>query len=70
MTSLRLDPDIEKRLSMLAAQTGRTKTYYIRQLLEEHLDELEDLYLAENRLERPAKSYSSAEVRRELGLDD
>lgn len=42
---------MEKRLDELARLTGRTKTYYIRQALEEKLDDLEDLYTAEHRLE-------------------
>lgn len=44
---------MEKRLDELAKLTGRTKTYYIRQALEEKLDDLEDLYTAEHRLEHP-----------------
>lgn len=52
-TTVRLGKDIEQRLEQLARLTGRTKTYYIRQALEEKLDELEDLYTAEHRLEQP-----------------
>jgi len=44
---------MENRLRKLAELTGRTKTYYIRQALEEKLDELEDVYIAEQRLEEP-----------------
>ncbi|MEX0780172.1 MAG: TraY domain-containing protein [Balneolales bacterium] len=44
---------IEKRLDELAKLTNRTKTFYIRQALEEKLDEVEDLYVAEQRLEKP-----------------
>ncbi|MBX3325631.1 MAG: TraY domain-containing protein, partial [Nitrospira sp.] len=39
MVSLRLGKKLEDRLEQLAEGTGRTKTYYIRLLLEEHLDE-------------------------------
>ena len=39
-------------------------------LLEEHIDELEDRYIAEQRLENPAKRMSSQEMRQELGLDN
>ena len=46
MLALRLPPDIEKRLDDLARQTGRTKSFYAREALIEHLDDLEDLYLA------------------------
>lgn len=69
MVSLRLGKDLEDRLKQLAERTGRTKTYYVQQLLEDHLDEMEDRYLAEQRLETPAPRLSSDEMRQELGLD-
>lgn len=70
MTSVRLSPELEARLEHLAALTGRTKTFYIRQLLEEHIDELEDRYIAEHRLENPDERLTSQQVRQELGLED
>ncbi len=51
MLGLRLSPEIEARLAKLAKRTGRTKTFYAREAILRHLDELEDLYLAESRLE-------------------
>ena len=51
MLAIRLPEDLEKRLEALAKRTGRTKTYYVREAIVEHLDDLEDLYLAEARLE-------------------
>jgi RHH-type transcriptional regulator, rel operon repressor / antitoxin RelB len=51
--TVRLGEDVEKRLDALAKYTGRTKTFYIKQALEDKLDDLEDLYLVEARLERP-----------------
>lgn len=69
MLSVRLKPELEERLSRLAKQTGRTKTYYASQLIEENIDELEDRYLAESRLEKRGKTFSSAEARKLLGLD-
>jgi RHH-type rel operon transcriptional repressor/antitoxin RelB len=68
MLAIRLDPDIERRLELLAKKTGRTKTFYAREAILEHLEDLEDIYLASKRLERPAKSYSAEEVKNELGL--
>ena len=56
--TVRLGDSVEKRLDELAKLTGRTKTYYIRQALEEKLDELEDLYVAEHRLEQPDVRWS------------
>lgn len=73
-TSIRLSPEIEQRLDFLAAQTGRTKAYYLRQLIEDGLEDLEDYYLAADVLERVRKEqepmHGAAEVRKELGLDD
>ena len=51
MLALRLSPEIEARLAELAKRTGRTKSFYAREAILRHLDELEDLYLAESRLE-------------------
>lgn len=50
MLALRLPDDIEQRLERLAKATGRTKSFYAREAILEHLDDLEDLYLAEQRL--------------------
>lgn len=51
MLALRLPPEIEERLDRLARSTGRSKSFYAREAILEHLDDLEDLYLAEKRLE-------------------
>jgi RHH-type rel operon transcriptional repressor/antitoxin RelB len=51
MLAIRLPPDIEARLAELARRTGRSKSFYVREAIVSHLDELEDLYLAESRLE-------------------
>jgi len=48
--SLRLPEDISGRLQNLAQLTGRSKTFYMIEAIREHLDDLEDLYLAEQRL--------------------
>ena len=50
MLAIRLPPEVEERLEALAKATGRSKTYYAREAILEHLDDLEDLYLAEKRL--------------------
>jgi len=54
-TSIRLAPEMEKRLDFLAAQTGRTKAFYLRELIERGLEDLEDYYLAADVLERVRK---------------
>jgi len=52
MLSIRLPEEVEARLEMLARQTGRTKSYYARQAIVEKIEDLEDIYLAEQTLER------------------
>lgn len=52
MLAVRLPPEIEERLEALAKATGRTKSFYARQAILEHLDDLEDTYLATAVLER------------------
>jgi RHH-type rel operon transcriptional repressor/antitoxin RelB len=52
MLAIRLPQSIEKRLERLARRTGRTKTFYAREAILEHLEDLEDRYLAERALER------------------
>jgi RHH-type rel operon transcriptional repressor/antitoxin RelB len=73
MLAIRLSESVEKRLARLAKRTGRTKTFYARQAILLHLEDLEDLYLAEERLKalRAGRSrvFSLDEVERDLGLD-
>ena len=52
MLAIRLPEEIEKRLEKLAKRTGRTKSFYVREAVLEHLDDLEDIYLAERVLQR------------------
>lgn len=52
MLAIRLPSKIEARLNALAKSTGRTKSFYVREALLEHLGDLEDLYLAEKRLQK------------------
>jgi RHH-type rel operon transcriptional repressor/antitoxin RelB len=74
MLAIRLSPEIEKRLNRLAKSTGRTKTFYVREAILEHLDNLEDIYLAERIIERvrrgEEKTYSLKEMMREYGVED
>jgi RHH-type transcriptional regulator, rel operon repressor / antitoxin RelB len=73
-TAVRLPDETYERLRALSERTGRTTAFYIRQAIEEHLDDLEDIYLAERALERlrrgESRTYTLDEVERELGLDD
>ena len=72
--TVRLTPDEEARLTSLAERTGRKRSYYIKQALAEYLDDMEDLYLAEQVLIRvragTERTYTLAEVEAELGLAD
>lgn len=72
--SIRLEPDIEERLEALARVTGRSKSFYIREAILEHLDDMEDIYLAEARLEDLRAGRSEAvpleDVMRRYGLED
>jgi RHH-type rel operon transcriptional repressor/antitoxin RelB len=72
--SLRLPDDVSERLTNIAALTGRSKTFYMVEAIQEHLDDLEDLYLAEQRLieVRAGKSetVSLEDVMRRYGLED
>ena len=73
-TSIRLAPETEQRLDFLASQTGRTKAFYLREVIERGLEDMEDYYLAADVLERlrqgTEKVCSSANVRNALDLDD
>jgi RHH-type transcriptional regulator, rel operon repressor / antitoxin RelB len=74
MLAIRLPPEIEARLAELARRTGRTKSFYAREAILRHLDELEDLYLAESRFEdlREGRSESVPlnDLIRRYGVED
>lgn len=70
MLAIRLPKEIEERLEALARKTGRSKSYYVRQAILEHLDDLEDYYLALERLEQNLPGIPLDEVERRLGLQD
>lgn len=73
-TSIRLDPAVEQRLDHLAETTGRSKSFYLRELIERGLEDLEDFYLADAVMERVRKGeekvYRLEDVERDLGLAD
>lgn len=68
MLAIRLPPDIEARLERLTQETGRTKTALAREAILEHLDDLEDFYLAEARARKNRKTIPLTDVERDLGL--
>lgn len=74
MLAIRLPEDIEKRLDALAKATGRTKTFYAREAILRHLDDLEDIYYAEQAITDihagRVKTIPLEEVMREYGMVD
>ena len=72
-TSIRLTPSVEARLDNLAQKTGRTKAFYLRELVERGLQDLEDYYLATEVFKRVEQGQeevlSSEQVKKELGLE-
>ncbi|MGO8024160.1 TraY domain-containing protein [Rhizobium leguminosarum] len=74
MLVLQLPPDIEARLIELSRRTGRSKSFYARQAIVAHLDDLEDVYLAERRLEELRRGEGDtvplAELTARYGVDN
>ena len=74
MLAIRLTEEIENRLEALAKATGRTKTFYAREAILEHLDDLEDIYIAEQELADihagRVKTIPLEEVMKEYGMVD
>lgn len=73
-TSIQLSTDTEQRLTRLVSLTGRTKDFYLRELIDRGMDDIEDYYLANEVLERIRKGqeeiHDAEDVRREFGVDD
>ena len=69
MLAIRLPAEIEERLTTLAKRTGRTKTYYAREAILQYMDDLEDTYLAVERLENAGKRWSQEELEQGVDLD-
>lgn len=74
MLAIRLPAEIELRLENLAKSTGRTKTFYAREAILEYLEDMEDLYMAEQRMAEIkaglSKAYTLDEVKSRLGFAD
>ena len=72
--SIRLPPDIEDRLDSVAAKTGRSKTFYVTEAIREHLADIEDVYLAEQRLidiqQDRSKAIPIEELMKQHGMED
>ena len=73
MLAIRLPATIEKRLDKLARRTGRTKSYYVREAILQHLDDLEDIYLAERsweKVEKGEQTIALEEIMKQHGVAD
>jgi RHH-type rel operon transcriptional repressor/antitoxin RelB len=74
MLAIRLPENIDKRLDRLAKLTGRTKTFYAREALLAHIEDLEDLYLAKASLEDiragRSKTTSLESAMKKIGMED
>jgi len=72
--SLRLPDEVFNRLDELSKLTGRSKTFYMIKAITDRIEDLEDVYLAEQRLldvrAGKSKTYTLDEVERNLGLVD
>ena len=66
MLALRLPEDVEKRLDALAKRTGRTKSFYAREAILRHIEDLEDAYVARKRLERGGERIALEDLEREF----
>jgi RHH-type rel operon transcriptional repressor/antitoxin RelB len=72
--SIRLPHEIEERLENLSVKTGRSKSFYVKEAIIDHLDDIEDVYLAEKRLERIRSGRTQTvllqEVMKRYGMDN
>jgi RHH-type rel operon transcriptional repressor/antitoxin RelB len=66
MLALRLPPEIEQRLDALAKRTGRSKSYYAREAILRHIEDIEDTYLARNRRQRGGSRVTLESLERDL----
>ncbi len=69
-SAIRLPDDTYERLKALSERTGRTSAFYIREAIEKHIEDMEDLYLAEEATRRiqlgEAKVISCEEMWRDV----
>ena len=65
MLSVRLAPEIMEWLELLAHKTGRTKSFYVHEAILRYLEDMEDTFIAIERLETPAKRWTLAELENE-----
>lgn len=69
MIAIRLPAEIDDRLTALAKRTGRTKTYYAREAILRLMDDMEDTYIALERLKKPGKRLTMEEAEKQFGVE-
>ena len=73
-TTIVLSPEAEERLDFLASETGRSKEFFLQELVERVMEDIEDCYLSVEVLERIRSGeeavHTAAEVRQARALDD
>ena len=74
MLGVRLPEDLDSRLSALALQTKRPKSFYVKEAIAEYLDEHESIYqaIADYEKEKKAgtlKTYTLEEMKKRYGHD-
>jgi RHH-type transcriptional regulator, rel operon repressor / antitoxin RelB len=73
-TSIRLEPELERCLTELVKRTGRSKSFYLHEMIRRSFEDVHDYYIAEAAMERhrrgQERTYTLEEVSAELGLDD
>ncbi len=74
MLTVNLGNELEKRLSGISKRTGRSKNFYVRQAVEQHVEDLENYYMALDAWTEYKNSGQNSltlkEVSKHLGLDD
>lgn len=68
--ALRLEPEWEKRLEDLSKKTHRSKSFFVKEAIKDHIEDLEDYFLSLTILENPGKIYTLEEVEKMCGLED
>lgn len=69
MLAIKLDPEVERRLAAVAARTGRSTADHVQDAILSHLEDLEDVQIAEERLKNSGGRWSLDQVEREIGRD-
>ena len=70
MLSFSLDDDTEKRVAARARAVGLAEVEFLRALIDEALDDLDDIQMATDRLNDPLPPLTSTQARQALGLED